>query len=273
MKSRTQVAVGCLVVLLAVAWLDHFTGPEVAFSLFYLFPIGFAAWHAGRPAGLVTALVGALCWGYVDRVAGLNYSSSLVAVWNATMRFCIFVLVVILLSRLREVIEREKLASQTDNLTGLWNRGGFFALLESELARKARAGGVVSLAYIDLDDFKQVNDQKGHREGDQVLVTTASVLRRSVRRGDVVARLGGDEFVLLLSDSDEKAALLACEHIQQALAQAFIDGGWSVRASVGVVCADPQCASADLLLAQADEAMYRAKRSGKNRIASASVRG
>jgi diguanylate cyclase (GGDEF)-like protein len=168
--------------------------------------------------------------------------------------------------RLQEELQREQaqLAHEAlhDSLTGLPNRKLFFDRLTQAFARAARNPSSVGVLFIDIDDFKAVNDTWGHLVGDQLLVAVASRLRDRVRPSDTVARLGGDEFVVLyerLDGSEETGALR--ERIQDAFAEPFTIAalGLEVSASVGFAAATTDC-DPDILLTQADHAMYRAKR-------------
>jgi diguanylate cyclase len=155
-----------------------------------------------------------------------------------------------------------------DGLTGLANRALFRNRLEHAVDLHARDLRPVSLLFLDLDDFKVVNDTLGHAAGDQLLIRVAERLRGTVRAGDTVARLGGDEFAVLLEDGADPFA--SAHRITEALRPSFVIDRQPIDAgvSVGVVELAPSAAavSADELLARADTAMYAAKRSGKARI-------
>ncbi|MCW2696045.1 MAG: Diguanylate cyclase/phosphodiesterase, partial [Modestobacter sp.] len=155
-----------------------------------------------------------------------------------------------------------------DSLTGLPNRALFRDRLEHALALHARDGRAVSVVFLDLDDFKAVNDGHGHAFGDQLLARVAERLTGGLRSGDTIARLGGDEFAVLLEDDGESVTGTA--RIHDALAAPFAIAGHSlaVRASIGVCVlgpADPAL-SAEQLLARSDAAMYAAKRAGGARV-------
>jgi diguanylate cyclase (GGDEF)-like protein len=168
------------------------------------------------------------------------------------------------LTRLKEELRHQAFH---DQLTSLPNRTLFTERVAYALERQDRAKQSLAVLFLDLDDFKTINDSLGHPAGDQVLVTVAERLRRCIRPSDTVARLGGDEFGILLDDmSGPSDALLAAERIIQTLnAPAYLDGREvSIRASVGITL-DTHGEKADTLLRNADVAMYTAKRRGKGR--------
>jgi diguanylate cyclase (GGDEF)-like protein len=155
-----------------------------------------------------------------------------------------------------------------DGLTGLANRALFRDRLEHALVLHARTRHPLALVFLDLDDFKVVNDTLGHGTGDELLVRVAERLTGALRGGDTVARLGGDEFAVLIEDDGDPQEIAG--RALEALREPFQVGGRSieVRASVGVCALEPGDAAvgADELLARSDTAMYAAKRSGKSRV-------
>jgi diguanylate cyclase (GGDEF)-like protein/PAS domain S-box-containing protein len=143
-----------------------------------------------------------------------------------------------------------------DPLTGLLNRRAFGRALEAHLAAVRERGADGALLLVDLDDFKRVNDERGHKAGDELLIACADALRRRLRDGDLVARLGGDEFAVLLPRAGRHGAEAASRAIVAAI------GSGAVTASVGVVLITGASASADALLSGADHVMYVAKPAG-----------
>ncbi len=262
---RSTLAV-CAVLLGLVAWLDQGILQEVSFSVFYLFPVATAAWFGNRLAGVVFGLCGAVLWAYGDQISGRPYSHWAIPHWNTAVRLIYFVVVADLVGRLRALLARERLAGDTDLLTGVFNRAGWFEAAEIELARMRRELHPLAVAFIDLDDFKRVNDTEGHAVGDRVLRQVASVLRGSLRRSDVVGRLGGDEFVVLLPDASAAAAQALCIKLHAALAASMGAHGWPVGFSVGVAPFEQAPQTVQQLVSPADKAMYAAKRAGKRRV-------
>ena len=147
----------------------------------------------------------------------------------------------------------------------VYNRRAFIELASLELARAQRYQRFLSLAFLDIDDFKQVNDRDGHAEGDHLLAKVADTLRRNLRAFDIVARFGGDEFVVLLPEADDEAAELVLEKLQIAL-RAATHKRWRVGYSIGAVTIEGPHTTLDQLIQSADRLVYEAKRAGKGRL-------
>jgi diguanylate cyclase (GGDEF)-like protein/PAS domain S-box-containing protein len=156
-----------------------------------------------------------------------------------------------------------------DSLTGLANRALFADRLEHALARTHRSGQPLAVLFIDIDDFKTVNDSLGHGAGDQLLVAVAARLLGAMRAGDTIARMGGDEFAVLIEDPSEAEAPIAVARRLLETLDAPFEGGAKelfVHASVGVAASTSRTQTADELLRDADVSMYTAKSNGKNRV-------
>jgi two-component system cell cycle response regulator len=171
--------------------------------------------------------------------------------------------------------EHYRALAQTDGLTGLPNFRSFHARLEEEVARATRYGHPLACAMVDLDGLKSINDKMGHAAGNRAIVALADAVREELRDTDFAARYGGDEFVVLLPQTNEPQAALFAERLRRRLIETSERAGLPVRGSIGVaaVSADEletPDASEDLLR-RADEALYRAKRSGRDRVEVAHV--
>ena len=174
-------------------------------------------------------------------------------------------------ARMQALIMEDKLREMatTDELTGLLNRRAFLLALDAEIRRSARNGARLALALIDLDHFKSVNDRFGHAGGDEVLRSFAEIARATMRSSDLIGRLGGEEFAVLMPDTDPVESGIAGERLRDAMARRRIVLSSGAQATVTVsigVARLTRDEERDRLLVRADEALYDAKDSGRNRM-------
>lgn len=182
-------------------------------------------------------------------------------------------LITFLLSTVRDLTERERELSRIDNLTGAANSRLFMELAQIEIERLKRYERPFSLGYIDLDNFKSMNDQFGHSIGDNILRTVVSTVRKHLRKTDVIARLGGDEFALLLPETNEETARVVISKVQDNLLEEMRHRNWSITFSIGVLTCRIAPDTIDQLVRMADELMYSVKHNGKNGIRFSSYSG
>lgn len=249
----------------AVAYLDNVTGYELSFSVFYLIPISLTAWYVGRYTGQAMSVISALAWLAVDMASGRDYSSPLIPFWNAAVRLAFFVLVAHLLATLRSHLKLEESLARIDGLTGVMTGRAFRLSAAEVMGLAARNEKPFTLIYVDLDDFKKINDTRGHAGGDRALKAIAAAITHSIRRTDLVGRLGGDEFAVLLPDTDEAGAREVIEKIRSNLSSTAVDSGWPIGASIGAAVFSTPPDDPEKAIVHADQLMYRAKESGKNR--------
>lgn len=260
--SVSQIVAVALALLGLIGALDYLSGFELGMSLFYLGPVALASWYAGKTPGIAMAALCSVVWFAADFAAGHQYSHPIISLWNTLIRLGFFYITARLLLSLREALQIQQQLAQTDALTGLHSRRAFDQRLSYALALATRRACSLAVAYLDLDNFKTVNDRWGHAIGDAVLQTTGTVLQAALRAGDTAARLGGDEFALILPDTDAHTADTLITRLRERLRLAFAAHDWPVGTSVGVVIAPPGAESAQVL-EQADRLMYEVKRRGK----------
>jgi diguanylate cyclase (GGDEF)-like protein len=253
--------------VLIVGGIDFLTGYEVSMSPFYLAPVAVAAWYAGRWTGFAIAALSCMSWYIADAAAGSQYSHPAIPVWNALVRFGFFLITGFLMSALRESLRVQQYLAQRDGLTGLYGRRAFEERLQHDLALAQRHRSARTLAYVDLDDFRAVNDTHGHAGGDRVLRMIGRVLKVSVRETDTAARVGGDEFALVLPDTDSRGAQQAMSKLTRELHEAIGAGNLGVTCSIGVVTFLDSATSPEHAIAAADDLMYQVKHKGKGAVA------
>lgn len=249
-----------------VGCLDWISGVELRVYPLYFLPLSLGAWYAGRRGAVALAGVAALIWGLSNSAAGLQFSSPAIWASNIGMQLIGFATVGVLIAELRKRLEVEASLSRVDPLTGLANPRAFKERIELVLALARRQPRPTSIVYIDLDNFKHVNDSRGHAEGDALLRAVAECVRGSIRATDFAARLGGDELALVLPESDRESTQRVVERFREALDQAMRAQDWPVTASIGALVLSTAPASIGDALNRVDEVMYAAKRGGKNRV-------
>ena len=265
--SRGRVFALALASVLLISIPDALFGYEISLSVFYLCPVGIATWYAGRTSGVAIALVSTLSSLAEYFTAAPVLASPAIMAWNGLLHLGFMLTVAYLLDSLRSRVAIVHELARSDPLTGIFNRRAFLEHLQYRLDLAARDAKSITLAYIDLDDFKRLNDQGGHAEGDRVLRRVASTLRESIRRSDVVARLGGDEFIVLINGVDRTGVESLVAKVREALLRALDDEQVSVTCSVGCMRFPAPPPDADAAIRAADALMYKVKRQGKNAVA------
>lgn len=260
-RSRLFNALLGLVCTALLAVFDIVAPEEVRHSFFYLLPIAFVTWFSGIRYGALVVALCTLLWSLHNIV-----TDPAITVWNVSSTLLFFSLIAILLSKTRRLWEQQKILACTDPLTGARNLRAFAAQVEHEMYRSVREARPYSLAYIDLDNFKQVNDTCGHAAGDELLKTVVSGISRQLRKTDIVGRLGGDEFALFFPDTDGQSARIVMEKVRQELQQMMQTSAWPITFSIGVLSCAGGVYDFDRLINTADTLMYEVKHSGKNAI-------
>jgi diguanylate cyclase (GGDEF)-like protein len=249
----------------AVFVLNVRTAPDLRLGILFVIPVLLAAWHDGTGWGIAFAL-GTSLLRFSLGIDQLPISTPLqVRILNEVAYLAVVAVAIAGLSRVRHSQAQLELLATHDSLTNVLNARAFSRELAQELSRNRRYGRPLALIYLDLDDFKKVNDAHGHATGDAVLRLVADAMRAAVRAADVVGRLGGDEFGVLMPETDAVVAHAAASRLVAGIRTVF-RGTPSVTGSIGVVAVAGTEAGTDELIRKADQAMYEAKRAGKDRV-------
>jgi diguanylate cyclase (GGDEF)-like protein len=253
-----------LVVLLGM--IDYLTGIEISITLFYLIPIFLVVWFADENLGLVISAASAITWFLTDYANGRFYSSIMIYVWNTMIRLGFFIVTSRLLSELRIALKANQASARVDYVTGAASTRYFYERAQIEISRYKRTQHPLTLAYIDLDNFKAVNDRLGHIIGDKVLRAVTQIIQKQIRPTDILARLGGDEFALLLPETGGQEVKQVMDRIHSSLVDEMLSNGWLVTFSIGVVTYHQMPRSVDDMVKMADGIMYSVKSDSKNGI-------
>ncbi len=265
--SPLMAALSGFALVALVGALDFVTGDDFGISVFYLAPIFLLTWSRGIRVGvLLSALCGLLLF-LIDVSTPFHQSLPLVLiVSNAFVKFCFFSITAVLFAVLKDALGEEKRLARTDFLTGLANRREFSERVGTEIHRSRRYHRPFTVAYVDIDDFKSVNDRFGHEAGDELLKLVGRTMMENVRSIDVVARLGGDEFALLFPEIEYAASRDALDKVASKLREAVDLHDWPVTFSVGAMTYRKPPRSVEEVIRNADKLMYDVKKENKNSI-------
>lgn len=252
--------------IVLIAYLEYQEAQEyISLDVLYCLPVIQAARlgaiqalrRSDSLAPTIIAILVAIVWSMVEAaIIWPNYPLKALAL-NVFTRSVTFTVIARVVTKLWQ--ERE--FGRRDMLTSLSNRAEFFERFEIEQLRSERTRQPYSLLFIDINQFKMLNDDHGHHVGDAALKTLAEILQDNSRRVDTISRFGGDEFVLLFPDTNEQECEVLAHRIDHAAEQAFQEQGWKISLSIGHVTETGKELSTDEILRKADSKMYSAKRS------------
>lgn len=258
--------VSVLMVLLLTGLVAVF-GDIVFLEPFYAIPIALASWYGSRKSGILLTLLSALLLVLVEVFLLQSHMSIATYLFQSLSYIFAYLGLAIIVTSFRNIHRIEAIAADTDDLTGISNSRSFYVELANELVRSHRYEHVFSLAYLDIDDFKHINDSQGHLEGDRLLIEVAKCLKTTLRKTDTAARLGGDEFACLFPETDQDNAKIAFANTSEMLKKRMKEHGWDVTFSAGLVTFDTIPDDVKEALNVADELMYSVKHGEKNNVA------
>lgn len=264
-RSERSVVLTAAAALILLGLLDHASGPDVAFSAVYLLPLIAVGWRLQENRNLVVSICALASAVWLAAEVTNQALHPIIAIWNAASRFAIFFLIVSLLQALRASLATQQGLAERDPLTGVANQRAFEEAMRDALAESQEEQHPISLVYLDLDDFKSINDTLGHSGGNAVLCSFASALNDTTRSSDTVGRLGGDEFAVILPSAGSAAAQGIMNDLVQRLQGSLreINVDRSITFSAGVVTFLSSPKDLDEMINASDALMYEAKRDGK----------
>lgn len=264
-QSRFCLWLAGSAIVLLITCVDFTVGVQVSFSMFYLAPVALITWFGSRREADLMILLSTLAGGWIDWLRITEFSHPAMPFANAAIRvaFCIIAVAAIIV--LRDSLRREKEFATLDPLTGLFNTRAFYIQAEREASRCCRKEVPLTVAFLDCDNFKEVNDTMGHRAGDEMLRVVADTMQKCLRTEDILARLGGDEFAIALPELQEDEAARVLSRLHAQLTEEMQKRQWPVTFSMGAVTIRYPVNSVDHMIHLADSLMYEAKNEGKNR--------
>jgi len=271
-RHPTALAAASAAWLGLVAYAGARLGDDALLLVAYLVPVALLAWCSSFPAAATAAVLGAIAT-WVFSMAIRSEGATGVSGWNVVTLGVVGTALAGTLALLRGQYERVRglldqaiRLSREDPLTGLASSRAFYERFSHEIERMKRHGRPLALLYLDLDNFKQVNDEHGHRAGDQVLEAVGQTLRGHVRRIDLAARIGGDEFVVLMPETDPEDAAGVSRRVRDAIVRRFREAGPRIGVSAGLGTFAHPPTDPEMTIHLVDQLMYEAKRAGKDQI-------
>ena len=264
-KPKIAVLLG-FGLLLLILMIDVLSPDDYRLVLLYLFPAAIIALNAKSMKVVIAALIIATLFEnyFLFRDGYFPFYFTTIEILNILIRFLSTLLIMWLARSLRRSQLRVNLLANTDSLTGLWNRRWARIMIEQAIAKLEEDQEVFSVALIDVNDFKKINDVRGHLVGDQVLTKIAHTLMEFSSEDVLFFRLGGDEFLIVASKVNEQQMNQMCGDIVKTVNQTMIDSGYPVSLSIGMATYKEKTRSVSEILHEVDLEMYRHKTEGKN---------
>lgn len=236
---------------------------DITLLLPYIILVSFTTLFIGNKTGLFFSILTLLMW--FSSKTNLFTTLSLIIYINLMIKSIFVFLQYLLIIYIKKLYFKVEALSLLDELTGLNNRRGFFHLTQYEIIKKKRTKEIISLLFIDIDNFKKINDMKGHKEGDKVLKELSEVIKKTTRTLDISARVGGDEFCVFLPNVDQNIIKKIAKRIIEGFDGSSIRNQWPTSLSIGGFTAKNNI-ELEELIKRSDDLMYKAKKGGKNRI-------
>ena len=263
-RSKSFLLVLNYAIVLLLGYVDYLTG-DYSLILFYVIPVFLGSWFVDKRSGIFICIACSLA-SFLNKSLDHPGASLLLHSWDLIIESSYLLLLSLMFSTLRHKLEQEKMLARLDPLTRSLNRRYLYEMAELEINRSSRYGRPFTIAYIDLDNFKTINDRQGHHVGDELLCTVVETIRENIRCTDMVARIGGDEFVIMLTETGAEHSIAAITKLQEKLAIAMENRQWPVTFSIGMVTYDTPPGTVDEMLKKADHMMYAVKSGQKNAI-------
>jgi len=257
-----------IITLVLITCFDFISGGRYAFSVFYVIPVAILSWYIGKRYSVPTAVFIGFIEAFI-KFKDFSDSSSLYYYYLNTAISCVtFTAISFAITKCKSIFLNEKTLARVDFLTGIPNWKSFTECVDREIERAKREKQTLSIAYIDCDNFKSINDEYGHDEGNKALQIIAKSMKRNIRKIDYVARVGGDEFVMLLVGANAKNAYAIMDKVKKVLNFEMKSNNYAVTFSVGLSTFEHVPSSAEEMIKVSDFLMYEVKNTSKDSIKS-----
>ncbi len=266
-RKPTSILLASSVILCLISIGSIIVGNVSYFEPLFVLPVVLISWYSSKSViFLFAAFTTSVVLITINIIEGSPFDTNTLLFYGMPHFFAYLVLA-LLITNFKNVYTKENIAADTDALTGICNSRSFYLSLANEIIRSSRFNHVFTLAYIDIDDFKEINDSLGHSAGDRLLKEVAFCLKNTLRKTDVVARLGGDEFACLLPESEQADAKIAFSKMSKLLNDKMESQDWKVTFSVGIVTFEEIPEDLNEAIKITDELMYSVKNKTKNNVA------
>jgi diguanylate cyclase (GGDEF)-like protein len=266
-QFRILVFILGIFISLAIFFVNQkFIESSINFTLFYEIPIIIVCWYSRTDFAIALAVLCVSEWSFINIIRiGIN-KGLMVYIFDILIRLFMYLFIIFILSRLKINSWNEKALARKDNLTGVYNLNGFYELMNLELYKMKRYKKPITLAYLDIDNFKKINDRFGHSSGNDVLVKLTKIIQGNIRKSDFIARLGGDEFIIVYPDMDIQRARIAIDKIRNVVSDQMKSKSLECFLSIGVGIFNNWDKSIDDMISVVDQLMYKVKNSTKNDV-------
>jgi diguanylate cyclase (GGDEF)-like protein len=267
-QSKPLLLVFSYLIICFIGIIDYLTGPEIALSIFYVVPVVLVVLSTNKKQGYIISFVAAAVWLVADLLVRHFYSSPVIPWWNAAVRFAFFALITNFASTFKKMYEQEETLARTDFLTGTANRRLLYETAQMKDFGPDATDRPCTVVYLDLDNFKKINDEFGHAVGDDVLHAIGLIIKQNLRKSDIGARIGGDEFVILLPGTGTEDSIKVAKKIKDKIIEHAGREKWPLTVTMGCATFLKPTVPVSEMISKADDLMYEAKATGKNSIRS-----
>lgn len=265
--SRRAVLLLSFAFIVVIGVADYRDSVLLQPSVFYILPIMAVTWYVNRMWGLVFALLAVAIAGLADLHTDVRFYAGYGGAFlsQSAAHFLLYLLIVAGLDKTALRFNELRQKAEKDLLTGVLNKLTFHHYLRHYLRLARHENSIITVAYVDLDKFKLINDTCGHSEGDRILRQVAAVMRETLRQTDIIGRLGGDEFAFILPNTPTSGVSAVLESLRQTMRVRFAEERLPVTCSIGAVTFVDPPLDEQTALQIADNLMYQAKKSGRDR--------